>query len=96
MKTLTTLTAVVALVAGISIANAADNSSMSKEKSMGAGSMSQSARVIGTSKYCLKTKAGTLNCKFASLSACKKGAKSAACVTNPNSSSTTGAGSMKK
>ncbi len=50
--------------------------------------MSQSARVIGTSKYCMKTKSGTLNCKFASLSACKTGAKGSACVTNPHSSTT--------
>ncbi len=94
MKTLTTLTAVVALVAGMSIANAAGTSSMGSSTS--AGSMSKSAHVIGTKKYCMKTKTGTLNCKFASLSACKKGAKSANCVPNPNSSSTTGSGSMKK
>ena len=52
MKTLTTLTAVVALIAGVSIASAAG---MAKDKSMGASSMQQSARVIGTSKYCIKT-----------------------------------------
>lgn len=93
MKTLTTLTAVVALVAGMSIANAADSSSMGK--SSGAGPMTKSARVIGSSKYCVKTKTGTLNCKFASLSACKKGAKSASCVTNPHIG-TTGSGAMSR
>jgi hypothetical protein len=84
MKTLTTLTAVVALIAGVSIANAASTSSMGKDKSMNSSSMSKSARVIGTSKYCIKTKSGELNCKFASLSDCQNGAKGATCSANPN------------
>ena len=50
--------------------------------------MSKSAQVIGTSKYCMKTKSGELNCKFASLSACQKGAKGAACAANPHTSTT--------
>ena len=85
MKTLTTLTAVVALIAGVSIASAAG---MSKDNHMGKSSMSKSAQVIGTSKYCMKTKSGELNCKFASLSACQKGAKGAACAANPHTSTT--------
>lgn len=85
MKTLTTLTAVVALIAGMSIANAQSSSSMGKEKSMGAGS---SARVIGKSKFCVQTKSGTLNCKYASLSACRSAAQGAACTANPNSGTT--------
>jgi hypothetical protein len=88
MKTLTTLTAVVALIAGMSIANAAENSSMGKDKSMNSSSMSKSARVVGTSKYCIKTKSGELNCKFASLSACQKGASGATCTVNPHTSTT--------
>jgi hypothetical protein len=85
MKTLTTLTAVVALIASVSIASAAG---MEKDKSMGASSMSKSARVIGTSKYCIKTKSGELNCKFASLSACQNGASGATCTVNPHTSTT--------
>ena len=45
MKTLTTLTTVVALNAGVSLANAAG---MEKDKSMNSSSMSKSARAIGT------------------------------------------------
>ncbi len=85
MKTLTTLTAVVALIAGVSIASAAG---MSKDSQMGTSSMSKSARIIGTSKFCVKTKSGELNCKFASLSACQKGANGAACTANPHTSTT--------
>jgi len=88
MKTLTTLTAVVALIAGMSVANAAGTSSMGKDKSMGTSSMSKSARVIGTGKYCAKSKSGELNCKFASLSACQKGAKGETCSLNPHTSTT--------
>jgi hypothetical protein len=84
MKTLTTLTAVVALIAGISVASAAGMSTMNKDKATGTSSMSKSARVIGTSKYCSKSKTGELNCKFASLSACQKGANGETCSVNPN------------
>lgn len=68
MKTLTTLTAAVALIAGISIAQAADSSS----------------KVTGTGKYCVKGASGELNCNYASLSACQGDAKGADCVANPN------------
>jgi hypothetical protein len=84
MKTLTTLTATVALIAGMSVANAAATSSMSK-----------SAEVIGTSAYCTKAKTGELICNYASLDACKSGAKGAACVANPRAG-TTGSGSMNQ
>ena len=77
MKTLTTLTAAAALIAGMSIANAADTSSMSK-----------SAEVIGTSAYCTKAKTGELMCNYASLDACKSGAKGADCLANPHTSTT--------
>ncbi len=96
MKMITTLIAAVALVAGVSLANAAGTSSMGKSTTMDKSSMSKSARVIGSKKYCMKTKMGTLNCKFASLSACKKGSKGAACTTNPHISTTGSGSSMKK
>lgn len=70
MKMLTTFTAAVALAAGMSIANAAS-------------SMSRPAEVIGTSSYCTKAKTGELICNYASLSACKSGAKNTDCVANP-------------
>lgn len=93
MKTLTTLTAVAALIAGMSIANAQSSSSMEKDKNMGAAS---SAQVIGTSKFCAKTSSGTLNCTFASMEACEKDAKGDTCTTNPQQSGTTGAGDNTK
>ena len=99
MKTFTTLAAAAMLIAGMSVANAAGTSTINKSTNMNS-SMSKSAQIMGTKKYCMKTKAGTLNCKFASLQACKKGSKSATCVVNPHTS-TTGSGmhkssSMKK
>lgn len=93
MKTLTTLTAAAALIAGMSIGNAQGSSSMSKDKSMGADS---SAKVIGSSKFCAKTSSGALNCTFASMEACQKDAKGDTCTTNPQESSTTGAGANTK
>ena len=83
MKTLTTLAAVAALIAGISIAGAA--SSMDKSSTMG----SSSAHVTGTGKFCINGAGGALNCQYASLSACKKAATgSETCEARP--SSTTG------
>ena len=92
MKTLTTITAAVALIAGMSIANAQGAPSMGKERSTGSNTMT---RVIGKSRYCVQTKSGTLNCKFASLSACHSVAQGAGCVTNPNIG-TTGSGTMNR
>jgi hypothetical protein len=77
MKTLTTLTAAVTLIAGMSVANAAGTTSMSK-----------SAEVIGTSAYCTKATTGELMCNYASLDACKSGAKGADCLANPHASTT--------
>lgn len=94
MKTLTTLTAVVALVAGMSIANAAEPSSMSKDKS--SSSMSESTKITGTEKFCAKDKSGELNCTFASLSACQSAGSDAECVANPQTGSTTGSGDNAK
>jgi hypothetical protein len=84
MKMLTALTAVAALIAGISIASA-QNSSMDKSNSMG----SSSTQATATGKFCISGAGGALNCKFASLSACQKAAKgSETCQARP--SSTTG------
>lgn len=88
MKALTTLAAALALIAGMSVANA--QSSMSKDKTMG-----KSAEVIGTNKYCTKAKTGELTCNYASLQACKDDAKGADCVANPQTG-TTGAGGESK
>jgi len=68
MKTLTTLTAVAALIAGISVATA-QGSSMGK--------------VTGSAKYCLKDTSGALKCTYASLSACQKANIGKTCEANP-------------
>ena len=73
MKTLTTLATAAALIAGVSIANAA-----------GASSMAKPAEVIGTTNYCTKAKTGELICNYASQSTCKAGTKGADCVANPH------------
>lgn len=66
MKTLTTLTAVVALVAGISIAQA--------QGTMGTSSSGmQAPQTTGNAAFCIATSpGGPLNCKYASL-AVRKG-----------------------
>jgi len=86
MKTLTTLTAIAALAAGISIAQA--------EGSMGASSPSASGaapQTIGNAAFCINTSAsGSLNCKYASMAACEKDAKpqNLNCSPNPKKSTT--------
>ena len=83
MKTLTTLTAVAALIAGISVAGAA--SSMDKSSTMGSGS----AQATGTGKFCISGTGGALNCQYASLADCQKAATgSESCKANPNSETT--------
>ena len=86
MKTLTTLTAVAALVAGVSFAQAQGTMSPSSSSS----SM-QKSQTIGTSPFCINTSAsGALNCKYASMAACEKDAKpqNLNCSPNPNKSTT--------
>ena len=80
MKTLTTLTAVAALIAGISVAGA--QGTMSKDKS---GSMSSSANITGTGKFCVKEDSGAWNCQYASLSACQQANAGKDCQQNPKS-----------
>lgn len=86
MKTLTTFTAVAALIAGVSFAQA--------QGTMGSpstGSTMQKSQTIGTSPFCITTSAsGGLNCKYASMAACEKDAKPQGlnCSSNPNKSTT--------
>ena len=98
MKTPTTLTAVAALVAGLSIASAQTTTPKSGASSGAMGSPSSSSSIgqqaaTGSGKFCIETSAGgSLNCKYASLSACEKDAKTQNLNCSPNpKSSTTGA-----
>jgi exo-beta-1,3-glucanase (GH17 family) len=87
MKTLTTLAAIAALVAGVSFAQAQGTMG---SPSSGSSSM-QKSQTIGNSPFCINTSAsGGLNCKYASLAACEKDAKpqNLNCSPNPNKSTT--------
>ena len=92
MKTLTTLTAVAALVAGLSVASA--QTTTPKSGAMGSSSSSSSMgrqAATGSGKFCIETSAGgSLNCKYANLAACQKDAKAQNlnCAPNPNSGTT--------
>ena len=89
MKTLTTLTAVAALIAGISIASA-QMSPSPKSPGASSGMSGSSQTATGTGKYCIGTSSGAMNCKHASLAACQKAAKAQGqdCEPNPKSSTT--------
>jgi hypothetical protein len=78
MKTVTTLTAVVTLVAGISIAQA--------QGTMGTRSSGmQAPQTTGNAAFCIATSpGGPLNCKYASLAACEKDAKPQNLNCSPN------------
>jgi hypothetical protein len=86
MKTLTTLTAVAALIAGVSIASA--QMSPSGNSPSTSGGMQKQA--TGSGKYCIEASSGVLNCKYASLAACQKDAKAQNQNCSPNPKSTTG------
>jgi long-subunit fatty acid transport protein len=89
-NTVTTLTAVVALVAGISIAQAQGTMGKTSSPSTSGGSM-QGPQTIGNAAFCINTSAsGALNCKYASLAACEKDAKpqNLNCSPNPKKSTT--------
>jgi hypothetical protein len=78
--TLTTLAAVAALIAGISLASAAG-----MDQGMGSGT----PRGKGSGQFCLAGNSGIANCNFASISACQKAAKPGqTCEPNPNSATT--------
>jgi hypothetical protein len=86
MKTLTTLAAVAALVAGVSFAQA--QGTMGSPSS---GSNMQKPQTVGNAAFCINTSAsGGLNCKYASMAACEKDAKpqNLNCSPNPNKSTT--------
>ena len=87
MKTLTTLTAVVALIAGMSIASAQTSPSKSMDKGAAATKMAPAPKVAANNgKFCIEaTAGGALNCKFATLAACEKAAKpnKQTCAPNP-------------
>jgi len=93
MKTLTTLTAVAALIAGMSLASA-QTSTTPKSGAMGSSSSSSSMgaqkQATGTGKFCIEGSAGgALNCKYASLADCQKDATAnQKCSPNPNSGTT--------
>ncbi|HET7806491.1 MAG TPA: hypothetical protein VFL53_19800 [Pseudolabrys sp.] len=87
MKTLTTLTAVAALIAGISVAQA--QGTMGKTGSSPSGM--QAPQTTGTGAFCIATSpGGPLNCKYASMAACEKDAKAQSlnCSPNPKKSTT--------
>ena len=84
MKTITTLTAVAALLAGISVASA--------QGTMGSQSSPSGARqASGSGQFCIEvSKGGALQCKYASITACEKDAQPQGlqCSPNPNSGTT--------
>jgi hypothetical protein len=83
MKTLTTLTAMAALVAGISFAQA--------QGTMGQTGSGMQPQATGTGAFCIAASTGgALNCKYASLAACEKDAKpqNLNCSPNPKKGTT--------
>jgi hypothetical protein len=89
MKTLTTLTAVAALVAGVALAQA--QGTMGKSGSPSTGGGMQAPQATGNAAFCIATSpGGPLNCKYASLAACEKDAKpqNLNCSPNPKKSTT--------
>ncbi len=82
MKTLTMLTAVAALIAGISTASAQMSPSPSQ---------SAPPKATGNSPVCINVSAsGGLNCKYQTMAACEKDAKAQNlnCSPNPNKTTT--------
>jgi hypothetical protein len=96
MKTLTTLAAVAALIAGLSIANAQGTTMpLTPSPSTSNGGASNLEHAMGNGKFCIKGTNDALNCQYASLSACRKAASGTeTCQANPGS--TTGSGSSSK
>jgi hypothetical protein len=80
------LTAVVTLVAGISIAQAQNTMGQT-----GSSSGGMQPQTTGNAAFCIATSpGGPLNCKYASLAACEKDAKpqNLNCSPNPKKSTT--------
>ena len=74
MKTLITIAVLTALIGNVSMANAQTNGT-------------SSIYVAGKGKYCKESRAGSLDCFYASLDACQRHNNSSnlPCVPNPNS-----------
>ena len=90
MKTLTTLTAVATLIAGISLA-AAQTSTTPKSGAMGSSSSMGAQQATGSGKFCIENSpGGALNCKYTTMAACEKDAKAQGqnCAANPTSGTT--------
>jgi hypothetical protein len=91
MKTLTTLTAVAALIAGMSIASAQTSPPNTMDKGATGAKMAPAPQATGNGKFCTETSSGgVLNCKYATLADCKKVAKPnvETCAANPKSATT--------
>ena len=82
MKMLTTVAAVAALLAGLSIANAQNSTAPAAGNPAAAG----------TGKFCMTTNSGPKNCSFASLQECQTKAKGmkGTCAANTDNANTTG------
>ncbi len=87
MKTLTTLTAVAALITGVSIASA----QMSPSSNSPSSGASNARQAMGNGKFCIETsKGGSLQCKYASITECQKDAQAQGlqCAPNPKAGTT--------
>lgn len=80
MKTLTTVAAVAALLAGLSIANAANTT----------GPAAGNPATAGTGKFCMTTKSGPKNCSYATMASCQTAAKGmkGTCAANTQDATT--------
>lgn len=90
MKAVTTFTAIVAIFAGVSLAQAQGTMGKTSSPSTSGGSM-RAPQTIGNAAFCINTSAsGALNCKYASMAACEKDAKpqNLNCSPNPKKSTT--------
>ena len=83
MRTLTNLVAAAALIGGMTIAHA--QTSQSQVAPVGSPNPTMGT-VVGKSRFCLETSAGTLSCKYASMNACQKAGQAGnqQCRANPN------------
>ena len=82
MKTITTVAAVAALIAGVGIASAQNSQ----------GPAAANPKAAGTGKFCMTTNSGPKNCSFASLQECQTKAKGmkGTCAANTDNANTTG------
>jgi hypothetical protein len=80
MKTVTTVAAVAALIAGMGIASAQNSQ----------GTAATKPGAAGTGKFCLTGSNGPKNCSFMTMAACQSAAKSmkGTCAENPQNAAT--------